>query len=543
MGRRLGRRRRAIAIGASSCSIGGSRELDECYAGRARHPVFVALEKTIAEFEIPIEPFRDLLVAFRQDQTTTWYGSFDELLGYCRNSANPVGRLVLYLGRCHDERRGALSDSVCTGLQLANFWQDVARDRQKGRVYLPQDAMTRFGVADADLDARTASPEFKYLLRYETGRAEEFLRRGLPLVDDLPRALAGDIWLFVQGGLAHPAQDSRDRLRRARASAESLEVRSSTVAGRLRSPKVIREPAMTTSLEASYAACRDLARHAARNFYYSFWILPKPKRAAMCALYAFFRRTDDLGDDEGPLDERRAKLTAWREALRRGMRDDYTDPLLPAIVDTVRSYRVPIEYLETAIDGVETDLDRSRFATFDELAGYCYQVASVVGLASIHVWGFQKCDESLRAAEACGTAFQLTNILRDLAEDAARGRIYLPQDELARFHVTEDDLRRGRLDDHLRELFRFQVERTAEFYRQAEALKPYLSTDGVGIYATMVDIYRTLFEKLRRRDGDVFTERVRLSSWHKTAIAARHLAPRMLGIGGGRRVVDGRNPS
>jgi squalene synthase HpnC len=177
------------------------RELDECYAGRARHPVFVALRATIDEFEIPSEPFRDLLTAFRQDQTTTWYATFDELLGYCRNSANPVGRLVLYLGRCHDERRGALSDAVCTGLQLANFWQDVARDRNKGRVYLPQDGMARYGVVDADLDRPHTTPELKYLLRFETSRAEEFLRRGLPLVDDLPRALACDIWLFVQGGL------------------------------------------------------------------------------------------------------------------------------------------------------------------------------------------------------------------------------------------------------------------------------------------------------------------------------------------------------
>lgn len=297
---------------------------------------------------------------------------------------------------------------------------------------------------------------------------------------------------------------------------------------------------MTTSLDQSYAACRDLARRSARNFYYSFWILPRPKRAAMCALYAFFRRTDDLGDDEAPLDERRAKLVAWREALNRGLRDDYVDALLPAVVDTVRSYAVPIEYLETAIDGVETDLDRSRFATFDELRGYCYQVASVVGLASIHVWGFRRCDEAYRAAEACGIAFQMTNILRDVAEDAARGRVYLPQDELARFGVTDDDLRCGRLGEPLRSLFRFQVERTAEFYRQAEGLKPYLSTDGAGIYATMFDIYHALFEKIRRRDGDVFSQRVRLSSWHKTALAARRLAPRLLGIGGGDRSLDGR---
>lgn len=177
-------------------------ELDECYAGRPRHPVFVALEATIAEFAIPAEPFRRLLAAFRQDQTTPRYATFDDLLGYCRNSADPVGRLVLYLGRCHDDATtGPLSDSVCTGLQLANFWQDVARDRLKGRTYAPQNDLTRFGVVEADLDRPAATPEFKQLLRFEVDRAEEFLRRGLPLVGLMPRALASDIWLFVQGGL------------------------------------------------------------------------------------------------------------------------------------------------------------------------------------------------------------------------------------------------------------------------------------------------------------------------------------------------------
>jgi squalene synthase HpnC len=176
-------------------------ELRDCFAGRTRHPVFVALRETIAEFAIPIEPFADLLTAFRQDQTTTWYATFDELLGYCRNSANPVGRIVLYLGRCHDDRRGAWSDEICTGLQLANFWQDVARDRVIGRVYLPQADLQRFGVADADLDRRTATPEFKRLLAFQVERAEGFLRRGLPLVDAMPPGLVGDIWLFAQGGL------------------------------------------------------------------------------------------------------------------------------------------------------------------------------------------------------------------------------------------------------------------------------------------------------------------------------------------------------
>ncbi|MCE9604812.1 MAG: squalene synthase HpnC [Planctomycetia bacterium] len=176
-------------------------ELRACYAGEARHPVFVALAATIREFEIPPDPFLDLLVAFRQDQRRTRYETFDELVGYCKNSADPVGRLVLYLGRACDDERAALSDSICTGLQLANFWQDVTRDFAIGRVYLPQEDLVRFGVVEQELTHSPASMNLRALLKFEVERAEAWLQRGLPLVDRMPRALAGDVWLFAQGGL------------------------------------------------------------------------------------------------------------------------------------------------------------------------------------------------------------------------------------------------------------------------------------------------------------------------------------------------------
>jgi squalene synthase HpnC len=176
-------------------------QLRQCYRGHARHPVFVALAETIREFQIPVDPFADLLVAFRQDQRVTRYETFEDLLGYCRNSANPVGRLVLYLGRCHDETRGRLSDHVCTGLQLANFWQDVAGDWDRGRVYLPQSSCRKFGYDEADFQRRECTPGFRRLLQSEADRAERFLRDGLPLAEMMPRGLRGDIWLFAQGGL------------------------------------------------------------------------------------------------------------------------------------------------------------------------------------------------------------------------------------------------------------------------------------------------------------------------------------------------------
>lgn len=176
-------------------------ELQECYRGRVRHPVFVALYETVTEFEIPISPFADLLDAFRQDQLVRRYATFDKLLDYCSRSANPVGRIVLHLGRCYDHARGRLSDSICTGLQLANFWQDVARDWDKGRVYLPSETLQRFRCDDQPWVARRATDEFRAALRFEVDRAEMFLRAGLPLVGAVPRALRGDVWLFAQGGL------------------------------------------------------------------------------------------------------------------------------------------------------------------------------------------------------------------------------------------------------------------------------------------------------------------------------------------------------
>ncbi|HUY92434.1 MAG TPA: squalene synthase HpnC [Pirellulales bacterium] len=176
-------------------------QLRACYAGRTHHPVFIALHETIAEFDIPQAPFSELLAAFRQDQRQTRYETFDDLLGYCRNSANPVGRLVLYLFRSHDEARGRLSDAVCTGLQLANFCQDVANDWRRGRIYLPLADCRDFGYNDSDFAAAEANRDFRRLLAFQVDRAEGWLRNGLPLVEQLPGRLRGDVWLFVHGGL------------------------------------------------------------------------------------------------------------------------------------------------------------------------------------------------------------------------------------------------------------------------------------------------------------------------------------------------------
>jgi squalene synthase HpnC len=177
-------------------------ELGQCYSGEPRHPVFIALRETVREFDIPQHEFSDLLIAFRQDQIVTRYPRFGDLLGYCQYSANPVGHLVLYLCGYRDAERQKLSDYTCTALQLANFWQDVAEDHTKGRLYIPLEDFSRFGVTEMDIAQRRATPQFLAMMKFEVERAREWFQHGLPLVKMVNRELALDLELFSRGGLA-----------------------------------------------------------------------------------------------------------------------------------------------------------------------------------------------------------------------------------------------------------------------------------------------------------------------------------------------------
>lgn len=177
-------------------------ELLRTYEGAPRHPVMIALKKTIDRFHIPSTPFLDLIVAFEQDQAVKRYDTYDQVIGYCRYSANPVGHLVLYLCECFNAENARLADLICTGLQLANFWQDVGRDLDIGRVYLPAEDRRRFGYGDADLEARRFTPAFVELMRFEVDRARALFEAGLPLVDRVPLEVRADIELFARGGLS-----------------------------------------------------------------------------------------------------------------------------------------------------------------------------------------------------------------------------------------------------------------------------------------------------------------------------------------------------
>jgi phytoene synthase len=275
----------------------------------------------------------------------------------------------------------------------------------------------------------------------------------------------------------------------------------------------------------SYAWCERLARRAAGNFYHAFRILPPDQRRAMCALYAFLRIADDLGDGDALPEIKRAGLDSWRQSLHACLEGEYQHPLFPALHDTIDRYEVPSRHLEEVLDGVRMDLEVASYDTFAQLRRYCYHVASAVGLACLPVWG--KVGAAGRpAAESAGIALQLTNILRDVGEDAARGRVYLPREDLERFGCPVENLTRGVCDEPFRRLMRFEAERARDYYEAALPLAHYLEPPGRAVFLVIVRTYRKLLDAIVDRDFDVFAERVRVGGWYKLWLAARALPVR-----------------
>jgi phytoene synthase len=281
---------------------------------------------------------------------------------------------------------------------------------------------------------------------------------------------------------------------------------------------------MDESVSQSYEYCQKLSRETAGNFYYAFMTLPAEQFRSMCALYAFMRITDDLGDSEESVEIRTAHLKNWRASLSRACDAAAFDhPLLPALADVIRRTSLPRKYLTDVIDGVEMDLLPVEYATFADLERYCYHVAGAVGLACIHLWGYHDA-RALDTAVACGTALQLTNILRDVKEDAARGRVYLPREHLAQFGLSPDDVRTQACDERFRKLMQFETELANSYYQQAARLFDYLDPAGKPILETMLGIYGGLLRKIARAPERVLQQRVSLSKWRKLAIAGQALA-------------------
>ena len=298
-----------------------------------------------------------------------------------------------------------------------------------------------------------------------------------------------------------------------------------------------------SQLAMAYSVCRGIARSTAKNFYYAFLVLPRPKSQALCAVYAFMRRCDDITDDTAsPLHERRQKLVTWLDAFHRaasGLPTD--DPVLLALVDAQRRYNIPTTLLDQLASGTEADVEDEdqllceatapiltvRYRTFDELRQYCYGVASVVGLVCIRIFGYRD-PAAEPLAERCGLAFQLTNIIRDIKEDAQMGRIYLPEEDLEKFGIAPAELKSGSDPGKLRPLLQFEADRAREFYRSADELIPLIDEDSQPALWVLVTIYRRLLDRIAQRRYDVFSRKISLSVREKSTILARGVVKRLL---------------
>ena len=516
-----------------------------CEGGRGpSHPVLIALRETIRAKTIPIQPFRDLLRAFRQDQTTHRYPDWDSVLDYCAYSANPVGRLVLYLCGYCDEARQELSDCTCTALQLANFWQDVSRDLEKGRVYIPLDALAEYDLAETDIVARKFDARYIALMKSLIARTRALFHAGLPLAQTVEPFLRVDLEMFSKGGLAildaiessgyntlehRPALTKWTQMRllggalASRVFSRHVDLPEEPSAAISSGPARAVRPSSSSvavirrdsqGVDASYAECARIARESRSSFYLAFFGLRKEKRNALCALYAFMRLVDNVSDEPGDLDSKRQGLAHWRAMLDDAIAGRTAgSPILPALADTIARFEIPSRYFHDLILGAEMDLTVSSYATFDRLSEYCYRVAGTVGLTCLHVFGFRD-PKAPDLAERLGLAFQLTNIIRDVRSDFEMGRVYLSQEDLERFGVTETQLS-GPLSSQLRDLLEFEADRAWLLYREGASLVDRVADDSRATLWALIRTYSSLLARIEERGFDVFSARVSLSSAEK----------------------------
>ena len=295
-----------------------------------------------------------------------------------------------------------------------------------------------------------------------------------------------------------------------------------------------------SQLAVAYSVCRGITRSRAKNFYYGFLVLPKKKRRALCAVYAFMRRCDDIADDPSlPVRDRRQKLDVWLDAFHAAQAGHPTDdPIFLALTDAQRRFGIPAGLLDALAFGTAMDVEEDseqptnsglqvQYRSFEDLERYCYNVASVVGLVCIRIFGYNKPDAE-PLAERCGLAFQLTNIIRDVKEDAALGRVYLPGKDLAEFGISATEIASTVDPARIRPLLALQAQRAFENYRAAEDLIPLIDEDSQPALWVLVTIYRGLLEKIVRLNYDVFTRRVSLSVWEKLKILSRGFLQRIL---------------
>jgi phytoene synthase len=470
------------------------------------------LHETIQARSLPLEPFRRLIEANRIDQRKSRYEGWDELRAYCANSAEPVGRLVLAVYGRDEPDLLAMSDDVCTGLQLVNFLQDPPRDFALGRVYLPLEDLRRFAVLEEEL-AGPRSERFAALCRFEAERARGLLRRGVPLAGALGKQIGRSVSLFARGGLA-----ALDALEAADWDVFTRRPAPSRLTfARLAAEELLRGPGPHDA----YEEAMRITQHEARSFAWGIRVLPAEKRRAVSALYAFARRVDDIADDPAlSAAERRVQLESCRAAVETLPAPSDGDLVLVALADAVARFKIPTSSLLDLVDGGLMDVEQARYETWDELRDYCRRVAGAVGVACCAVYGPDDREAAFPSAETLGVALQQINIMRDVAEDWSLGRVYLPQEELARFGVSEKDIAEGRTGPEWRALMEYQAGRADTLL--ADGLKLLRRLDrrsALGVRA-FAGVYRGLLAEMRASGYDVLERRPRLSALEKAKAVA-----------------------
>ena len=287
-------------------------------------------------------------------------------------------------------------------------------------------------------------------------------------------------------------------------------------------------------LASAYETCRVITRREAKNFYYAFLTLPAAQRRAIYAVYAFCRHCDASVDDGTSTEAKVKALADLQEDLTRTYTGRATTPVYVALADVIYKYDIPQEYFREIILGVESDLVKNRFQTFEELREYCYRVASVVGLVCLQIFGY-KDDDAKKYAVDLGLAMQLTNIIRDVREDFEMDRVYIPQDEMARFGYSEDDLKNGVCNQPFQELIKFQAERAREYFDKGFKLLPYLSRRSRACPAVLGTLYSKVLSRIEASDYDVLEVRVSLSKAEKIGITAKTWLGSMLSLPSSRR--------
>lgn len=503
-------------------------QLNECYAGRAEHAVFIALRHAVEQFHLSQQHFENLLRAFESDVSVSRHQNFESLLAYCARSANPVGRLVLELFGHGEPELMELSDKISTALQLTNFWQDVRVDLERDRIYLPLEDLDRFRYSLEDLRAGRTDDRWVHLMRLECGRTRQLFELGRDLPEKVRPELRRQLRLTWLGGTdilsriesggydvfrRRPSLRARDFLRlyfRARAPLDSSWGRGG-------------HPSPGFAPKAS-ARRRKLTEARTSNFYYSFVFLSPEKRQAIEAVYAFARRGDDLVDGRLGAEEAAREMAQYRRALdacyaaadgaAAAHQESRDAEELSALAETVRRFNIPRKYFDDLIAGFEMDLQTDpglvRFETFDGLARYCYHVAGTIGLIAIEIFGYR--DARTRDyALNLGTALQLVNILRDVESDARRGRIYLPREDLDRFGVQPADIAARRFGPRFINLMEFECGRARRHFELARQNLAPADRRSMLAAEMMGAIYWRVLDRIVARGYNVFGERVRVS--------------------------------